>query len=57
LFLLELRNLLYCLLSSLRGDANGEITKIFGMPCVAPPMGPWPLEDNLGMKVVMALLD
>jgi hypothetical protein len=31
--------------------------KHFGMPYVTKPMGPWPLEDNLGMKVAIVLLD
>jgi hypothetical protein len=34
-----------------------KMAKRFGMPCVTPAMGPWPLEDSLGMKVAMALLD
>jgi hypothetical protein len=34
-----------------------KMSKRFGMSCVTPPMGPWPLEDNLGMKATIALLD
>jgi hypothetical protein len=34
-----------------------KTTKRLGLPCVMPPLGPWPLEDNLGMKSVMAVLD
>jgi hypothetical protein len=33
-----------------------KMAKRFGMPCITPVMGPWPLEDSLGMKVAMALL-
>jgi hypothetical protein len=27
------------------------------LPCVSPPLGPWPLEDKQGMKVAIAVLD
>jgi hypothetical protein len=44
--------------SNLReGIRMEKMSKRFGMPCITPVMGPWPLEDNLGMKVAMALLD
>jgi hypothetical protein len=33
-----------------------KLAKRFGMPCITPAMGLWPLEDSLGMKVAMALL-
>jgi hypothetical protein len=28
-----------------------------GLPTITPPMGPGPLEDNLGMKAMMVVLD
>jgi hypothetical protein len=34
-----------------------KMTARLGMPCVTPPLGPWPLEDKLGMKVALAVLD
>jgi hypothetical protein len=34
-----------------------KMTRRLGMPCVTPSMGPWPLEDVLGMKVALAVLD
>jgi hypothetical protein len=34
-----------------------KMTKRLGMPCVTPFLGPWPLEDTLGMKAAMAVLD
>jgi hypothetical protein len=30
--------------------------EIYGFDSVGPPMGPFPLEDNFGMKVVCVLL-
>jgi hypothetical protein len=29
----------------------------YGMPSIAPPMGPFPLENSLGMKAAIAVLD
>jgi hypothetical protein len=29
----------------------------YGLPSTTPPMGPWPLEDSLGMKAAIAVLD
>jgi hypothetical protein len=44
--------------ASLREAVRMEkMTKRLGMPCITPPMGPWPLEDVLGMKVALAVLD
>jgi hypothetical protein len=34
-----------------------KMTSRFGMPCITLPLGPWPLEDKLGMKVATAVLD
>jgi hypothetical protein len=34
-----------------------KMAERFGMPCVTPAMWPWPLDDSLGMRVAMALLD
>jgi hypothetical protein len=34
-----------------------KTTSQLGMPCITPPMGPWPLSDKLGMKVAIAVLD
>jgi hypothetical protein len=31
--------------------------KKYGLPSTMPPMGPWPLEDTLGMKAAIAVLD
>ena len=39
---------------SLRGEKYGERT---GMPSVTPEMGPFPLDDTLGMKAAVAVLD
>jgi hypothetical protein len=29
----------------------------YGMPSIAPPMGPFPLDDSVGMKAAIAVLD
>jgi hypothetical protein len=29
----------------------------YDLPSVTPPLGPWPLEDSVGMKGVIAVLD
>jgi hypothetical protein len=29
----------------------------YGLPATTPPMGPWPLEDSVGMKAAIAVLD
>jgi hypothetical protein len=44
--------------SNLREAMRGEkfATRI-GMPSLTPPMGPYPLEDSLGMRVAAAVLD
>jgi hypothetical protein len=34
-----------------------KTSKRYGMPCLTPKMGPWPLEDVLGMGVAVAVLD
>ena len=34
-----------------------KMTRRLGMPAITPHMGPWELEDNLGMKAAMAVLD
>ena len=34
-----------------------QTTRRLGLPCVTPPLGPWPLEDKQGMKVAIAVLD
>jgi hypothetical protein len=34
-----------------------KTTKRLGLPCVTPPLGPWPLEDNLVMKLAMVVPD
>ena len=34
-----------------------QTTLRLGLPCVTPPLGPWPLEDKQGMKVAIAVLD
>jgi hypothetical protein len=31
--------------------------KKYGLPSTTPPMGPWPLNDTLGMKAALAVLD
>ncbi len=34
-----------------------KMTAQLGLPCVTPPMGPWPLKDTLGILAAMAVLD
>jgi hypothetical protein len=34
-----------------------QMASHLGLPSITPHMGPWPLEDNLGMKATMAVLD
>jgi hypothetical protein len=29
----------------------------YGLPSATPPLGPWPLEDSVGMKAAIAVLD
>jgi hypothetical protein len=29
----------------------------YGLPAATPPLGPWPLEDSVGMKAAIAVLD
>jgi hypothetical protein len=29
----------------------------YGLPSATPSMGPWPLEDSVGMKAAIAVLD
>jgi hypothetical protein len=29
----------------------------YGMPSIAPPMGPFPLDDSVGTKAAIAVLD
>jgi hypothetical protein len=44
--------------SNLREAIRMEKTaKRYGMPCITPTLGPWPLEDSLGMAVGVAVLD
>jgi hypothetical protein len=31
--------------------------KKYGLPSTTPPMGPWPLDDTLGMKAALSVLD
>jgi hypothetical protein len=31
--------------------------KKYGFPSTTPPMGPWPLDDTIGMKAAIAVLD
>jgi hypothetical protein len=44
--------------SNLRAGMRGEkTTRRLGMPSLTPPMGPFPLEDSLGMRIAVAVLD
>jgi hypothetical protein len=44
--------------SNLRAGLRMEkMANHYGMPSIAPPMGPFPLDDSVGMKVAIAVLD
>jgi hypothetical protein len=44
--------------SNLRaGMGGGKTRSRLGMPTLTLPMGPFPLEDSLGMRIAMAVLD
>jgi hypothetical protein len=44
--------------SNLRASLRMEKTADdYGMPSIAPPMGPFPLDDSVGMKAAIAVLD
>ncbi len=44
--------------SNLRAGLRMEKTADnYGMPSIAPPLGPFPLDDSVGMKAAIAVLD
>jgi hypothetical protein len=44
--------------SNLREGLRGErFADRMGIPCLAPPMGPFPLKGAMGIKVAAAVLD